>query len=525
MDTHSIKIMVVDDDPFVRELLSTILEGSGYGIVTAENGLDALEKYRNDPTIDLIVSDVNMPEMDGIQLIKTLREQHLDVPIIMVTSVSSISVAVDALSSGAIDYVLKDEGIQETINITVKRALEKHQLKLQNIQLLADLAAKTSEQEDTLSYLTAIINNMPDGLLVTNAQSRITLANPAIVKMFGLPDTNLVGWDCDELFKDKFQEMQQHFCAMAETPITTSVELTGGRIGSAVGAVIRKKQTASGKTEERIGNLVIVRDVTSEKEIDRMKDDFISTVSHELRTPLTSVLGFTRVIRKKLEEVIFPLLPTGDPKLERTVSQVLESIRVIVLEGERLTNLINDVLDLSKMEAGKIEWKCEPVNVEELLDRSTDATAALFDQKGVELIKVIAEDLPIVHCDKDRIIQVGINLLSNAVKFTDHGTVIIRAERATGVPEAVKISVLDTGIGISEEDRRQVFEKFRQVGDTLTDRPKGTGLGLPICKQIVEYHGGTIQVDARHGGGSIFSFVLPSAQPDQHTRQNSLPQE
>jgi len=124
MNAHIVKIMVVDDDPFVRELLSTILEGSGYRIVTAENGLDALDKYRNDPTIDLIVSDVNMPEMDGIQLIKTLREQHLDVPIIMVTSVSSISVAVDALSSGAIDYVLKDEGIQETINITVKRALE-----------------------------------------------------------------------------------------------------------------------------------------------------------------------------------------------------------------------------------------------------------------------------------------------------------------------------------------------------------------------------------------------------------------
>lgn len=509
MDERIIKIMVVDDDPFVRELLSTILEGSGYAIVTAENGLDALENYRKDPTIDLIVSDVNMPEMDGIQLIKTLREQHLDVPIIMVTSVSSISVAVDALSSGAIDYVLKDEGIQETINITVKRALEKHQLKLQNIQLLADLAAKTSEQEDTLSYLTAIINNMPDGLLVTNAQSRITLANPAIVKMFGLPDTNLVGRDCDELFKDKFQEMQQHFCAMGEAPMTTSVELTGGRIGSAVGAVISKKQTASGKAEERIGNLVIVRDVTSEKEIDRMKDDFISTVSHELRTPLTSVLGFTKVIRKKLEEVIFPLLPTGDPKLERTVSQVLESIRVIVVEGERLTNLINDVLDLSKMEAGKIEWKYEPVSVEELLDRSTDATAALFDQKGVELIKVVAEGLPPVACDKDRIIQVGINLLSNAIKFTDKGTVIIRAERATGVPEAVKISVLDTGIGISEEDRRQVFEKFKQVGDALTDRPKGTGLGLPICKQIVEYHGGSIQVDPRPGGGSIFSFVLP----------------
>lgn len=526
MSAKMIRILVVDDDSFVLDMLSSILEASGYQILTAKNGLEALELCRADQGIDLIVSDVNMPEMDGILLIKTLREQGFDVPIIMVTSVSSISVAVDALSSGAIDYVLKDEGIQETINITVKRALEKHQIKLQNIQLLADLAAKTSEQEETLSYLTAIINNMPDGLLVTNAQSRITLANPAIVKMFGLPEKDLVGQVCCEVFRDQLAQMHENICSSEDTPITANVELSGGRIGSAVGAAIRRKQAATGKQDELIGNLMIVRDVTSEKEIDRMKDDFISTVSHELRTPLTSVLGFTKLIQKKLEEALFPQLVNRDAKTERTVGQVAESLKVIISEGERLTNLINDVLDLSKMEAGKFEWNWEPTTVAELINRATSATAALFEQKGLALEKEIQADLPVITCDSDRVIQVAINLLSNALKFTDKGRVVIRAERMNepflpvvdnngAFLDAVKISVIDTGIGISEEDRGQVFEKFKQVGDTLTDRPKGTGLGLPICRQIVEYHGGAIWAEGAPGGGSVFSFVLPCVPADQ----------
>jgi signal transduction histidine kinase len=180
--------------------------------------------------------------------------------------------------------------------------------------------------------------------------------------------------------------------------------------------------------------------------------------------------------------------------------------------------LINDVLDLSKMEAGKIEWKREPVMVNDLLNRATAAIAALFEQKGLALVKEIPVDLPLITCDADRIIQVGINLLSNALKFTDNGSVIIRAERTEGAPlpgSAVKISIIDTGIGISEEDRKQVFEKFKQVGDTLTDRPKGTGLGLPICKQIIEYHGGTIWAERSPGGGSIFSFILPGSPPEE----------
>ncbi len=526
MSAEVTKILVVDDDAFVRDMLSTILEASGYRVVTAENGAAALESYIADAGIDLIVSDVNMPEMDGVQLIKELRRNNHDVPIIIVTSVSSIAVAVEALNSGAIDYVLKDESIQDTIIITVKKAIEKHQMKKHNIQLVADLALKTSELENALSSRTAIINNMPDGLLVTNAEYLITLANPALVGMFGLERMELEGKDCRGIFNENLVSLLDKIRSEQEAVFTAQVELQGGRTGSAIVSAIRRKLYSSARQDEFIGALVIVRDVTSEKEVGRMKDEFISTVSHELRTPLTSVLGFTRVIQKKLDEVIFPQLPTNDAKAVRAMAQVNDNIRIIISEGERLTALINDVLDLSKMEAGKIEWKMEPVAIEEILDRAIAATASLFEDKGLDLNKVIAPGQLIVEGDKDRLIQVAINLISNALKFTDRGAVTVMA-RMAGMGEgsanggaysgfeqdAVLVSIIDTGIGIAEKDRTLVFEKFKQVGDTLTDRPKGTGLGLPICKQIVEHHGGRIWAESRVGEGSTFSFVLPGAPP------------
>jgi len=512
MGTNGVKILVVDDDPFVREMLSFILESNDYLVVSAENGQAALEQCRSCPDINLVVSDVNMPVVDGIELIKTMREEKFEIPIIMVTSVTDISVAVDALSSGAIDYVLKDEGIQETITITVKRALEKHRLKLENIKLLQDLAAKTREQEETLSYLNAIISNMPDGLLVTNSQTCITLVNPAIVNMLGLPDGDMVGRNACEVFSSQQASLYQAICYSCDSPLTAEVPLADDRIGSAVVAPIFTQNTASGRQDKFIGSLMIVRDVTSEKEVEQMKDDFISTVSHELRTPLTSVLGFTKVIRKKLEEVIYPQLQQSDAKTTRTVEQISECIKVIVSEGDRLTNLINDLLDLSKMEAGKIDWKPENNHVDELLLRAAMPMKPLFEQKGIQLTLPEGKNLPLVCCDTDRIIQVVINLLSNALKFTDHGSVSMQTS-VVNDPESnssmIRFAIFDSGIGIAEDDRIRIFEKFRQVGDTLTDRPKGTGLGLPICKQIVEHHGGSIWAEAAPGGGSAFIFTLP----------------
>ena len=242
------------------------------------------------------------------------------------------------------------------------------------------------------------------------------------------------------------------------------------------------------------------------EEADAAKSAFLSTVSHELRTPLTSVLGFAKIIKKRLEDRIFPLVPKDDKKVVQTMQQVEDNLKVVVSEGERLTKLIDDVLDLAKIEAGKLEWHMEPVSVAEIIDRATAATASLFEHKGLRMVTDVAPDLPVVTGDGDRLIQVVINLISNAVKFTDTGSVTCRATRRGG---EIVVSIVDTGMGIASADQPKVFERFKQVGDTLTDKPKGTGLGLPICREIVEHHGGRVWVESELGKGSTFSFSLP----------------
>ncbi|MDT0607096.1 ATP-binding protein [Croceitalea rosinachiae] len=237
------------------------------------------------------------------------------------------------------------------------------------------------------------------------------------------------------------------------------------------------------------------------------KSAFLSTVSHELRTPLTSVLGFAKIIRKRLEDKIFPAVTVEDQKIKRTMKQVSENLNVVVSEGERLTTLINDVLDLAKIESGRMEWNLKPVFLQDVISRAVSATSSLFEQKSLSLKKNVPENLPLISGDEDKLIQVVINLLSNSVKFTDKGSVSIEAYEDKG---QLIVEVQDTGIGIAEEDKHKIFERFRQAGDTLTDKPQGTGLGLPICREIIEHHGGIIWMNSEPNVGSTFFVSIPT---------------
>jgi len=280
--------------------------------------------------------------------------------------------------------------------------------------------------------------------------------------------------------------------------------------------ILQEKRNIEEKNREVESLLEVVQHKSHEletmnnrlKELDLLKSDFISTVSHELRTPLTSVLGFTRLIRKRMDEVIFPVVTDDSPKVTRSISQVRENLDIITSESERLTALINDVLDIAKMESGRNEWKHDKLNITTLIYRATAATASLFDKKPIRMEAHIDPDLPEFEGDGDRLIQVLINLISNAVKFSEKGTISCNASQQGNM---LVVCVEDCGVGIAESDYCTVFEKFRQVGDTLTDKPKGTGLGLPICKQIIEHHGGSISVQSTIGQGSTFTFTLPIA--------------
>jgi Na+/proline symporter/nitrogen-specific signal transduction histidine kinase len=231
------------------------------------------------------------------------------------------------------------------------------------------------------------------------------------------------------------------------------------------------------------------------QELDRLKDDFVSTVSHELRTPLTSIRAFSEIL-------------VDNPDLVEEERQGF--LATIVDETERLTRLINQVLDLSKLESGRSDWHIEPIDLRHVVATSAQSAAQLFRDKDVALDLDLPEWVPKVEADRDRVMQVVVNLLSNAVKFSEPGVgrVSVRLVARNGT---VRVDVSDDGPGIAAEDQRGIFEKFRQGGDTRRNRPAGTGLGLPISREIVDHLGGRLWVESKPGCGATFSFTLPIA--------------
>ena len=242
------------------------------------------------------------------------------------------------------------------------------------------------------------------------------------------------------------------------------------------------------------------------KDMDKMKSDFLSTVSHELQTPLTSIIGFAEMVKRKFEgSIVKELNPTSE-KNNIAVVKIRRNINIILSEGERLSSLINDLLDISRMEAGKIRLNMREIDIEEIITQVITLTNPIIRDKSVQVILNIRETLPKIMADKDKLIQVIINLISNAIKFTEEGCIVCTARQ---VQENIIVSISDTGVGIREEDKKYIFEKFSQACDPITNKTKGTGLGLAICKYIIEEHCGEIWVESEVEKGTDISFSIP----------------
>lgn len=242
------------------------------------------------------------------------------------------------------------------------------------------------------------------------------------------------------------------------------------------------------------------------QELDEIKTGFIGMVSHDLRTPLTSIIGFAALVRKRFVERVRPTLSL-ECDVQRAADVIVRNAEIIESEGKRLVAIINDLLDLTKLEAGKIRIATGAVDLPSLLIRAGESVAPLLEMKKLQWILDVEEKLPNAWGDKDRIMQVVVNLVSNAVKFTDSGSVKVSA-RNKG--KEIEVEVSDTGGGIPEHELGSLFDKYHQVEGHQDTFIKGTGLGLPICRQLVELHGGRIHVESMVGKGSTFRFTLPA---------------
>ncbi|MCO4745002.1 MAG: PAS domain S-box protein [Proteobacteria bacterium] len=375
--------------------------------------------------------------------------------------------------------------------------LKKAETELQqlNVELEDKVARRTRSIAIALVERQAMLDSLADGIVATGADGGLRMVNPALSKMLGMPVE--VGLSVGTTLPPAIASVIRDALDTGR-PATGEARLPGDRVVQTQASPIVHEGEVSGAVAR-------VQDVTLEREVDRMKTDFIATVSHELRTPLTSVLGFAKITRNQLESKLFPHLDGEDPKLARAMKRVRNNIDIISSEGERLTALINDVLDISKMEAGRMEWSFAPIEVSSLVAQAADAASALFEAD--QLVVRIDPDLPAVNGDRSRLIQVLINLLSNAAKFSAGRAVELTAS-AEG--DGVELSVRDHGEGIAPGLHDAVFERFKQVGDTLTDKPQGTGLGLPICQQIARAHDTEITIESQVGEGARFAVVLAS---------------
>jgi signal transduction histidine kinase len=272
---------------------------------------------------------------------------------------------------------------------------------------------------------------------------------------------------------------------------------------------IKTLEYANQRIETMNVELVEARNVA--ETADRLKTEFLAHMSHELRTPLNAILNFTAFVADGL---------MGDVNEEQ-----IETLQKVMDSGNHLLSLINDILDISKIEAGMMNLFIEEVDLNAILKGTLSTTKGLVKNRPVELIAEIDDDLPMISGDKRRIRQIFLNLASNAVKFTPDGTITIKASQKDG---EIHVAVQDTGVGIAKEEQAIVFETFKQAQHDLETTP-GTGLGLPICKHFIEAHGGTISLESEKGKGTIFSVTLPLVTealetPEIETVVESLPQ-
>lgn len=343
-------------------------------------------------------------------------------------------------------------------------------------------------------HMEAIIRSITDGIIVVDDQFQVIAANPKAAQVFGMSAGDAVGRHFTEVVRNRaLYEYVRQTTRTGEAPrldeqtSTLSVEV-GGELHY-YNPIVTPVKAEKGKM---LGVVLLLQDVTSLKELDRLRNEFVMIASHELRTPLTSIAMSIELLMEMAHE---------------RSDREQELLRAAHEEVQRLRSLVSDLLDLSKIESGHMDMEFESVVMAELADR---AVAMLTDQAaaaGVELSSRIAADLPEVRADPDKITWVLINLMANAIRYVDPGGYVRLAARAAG--HLVYVAVSDNGVGIPYEYQSKIFDKFVQVKDD--PRPGATGLGLAISKEIVRAHGGSIWVESVPGQGSTFTFTLPMA--------------
>ena len=465
--TPALRILVADDIPASRLHLCELVAELGHQAQGVASGEAALEQViEQNP--DVVLLDLLMPGMDGFEVTRQIRALVTDrwLPVIVTSSLEGEEHFIHALSRGADDYLVRP------ISPALLQAKLRHYARVLGLQTrLAELVQRQH----------AIHDNILDAVITLDGDGLIEESNLAAVRMFAPGQERLTG---------------QHAAVALGSSLSALLSQPELSLRRSDGTLFPAELALSEWVEQgRTQFTLVIRDLTERRRIDRMKDEFLATVSHELRTPLTSVLGALGLLASGAAGAL--------PKAAMPLAEVAKR------NGERLSRLIDDILDLTKLEGNQMVLQLRSARLDDLLREAMTANQGYAQRAGITLNADIAEGCPMVRVDGERFLQIMANLLSNAVKHSASGdSVTVSLEWTTS---HVRVGVRDRGPGIDPQFRARMFEKFSQADGSDRRAKGGTGLGLYISRMLVERMGGSIAVDSTPGEGARFSVELPRA--------------
>ena len=485
-------VLVVDDEEGIRSGSERILIRMGLKVLTAARGNEALDIMERED-VSIVLLDLKMPGLDGMQVLKRIRETNLNILVIVITGYATVETAIEAMKQGAYDFIAKPFE-PDHLRIVVNRAREKikltfeaESLELERKRTLADLGTEKSR-------VRTIIESLPNGIIVTNSLGQVALMNPALLRYIGIdPSCGATGEHISHYVKD------EGFCRLV-MEISQGKHLDAGDVPAYEFSPVEGKflmargRPVLGDENECLGAVVAVEDITALKVLDRLKSEFVAKVSHELRSPLSTIHEQIAVVLKDL---------AGEESNDE---------RLILARAKEKTSglisLIGDLLDLSRIEAGAVYHEPKPVNIDVLLKNIVDFLDIRAKSRQQTLVLELPDyPLPSLTTDPLAIESIFGNLITNALNYTQKGGRIIVT---AGLAENnLIVKVKDNGFGIEQAYIDKIFDKFFRVKNEKTRMITGTGLGLPIVKGLLNDLGGSVSVESAPDRGSVFIVSIP----------------
>jgi PAS domain S-box-containing protein len=479
-----IRVLLVDDDVDHAMIVRRTLEKQGgFAVKHVVDGASCLGTVVSEP-YGVVLLDYSLPKMNGLEVLAKIRELGATVPVVMATGQGDERIAVQAMNAGAIDYVIKTTGYFATLPTVLNKVLKQHELAADNARLYA-------ESRRQQARLGQILDSTSDGIVLVDTAGVVVSANRRSGELLAVDPARASGRPLVELLQRAGAAPDDPALSTLEALFGPSPTIRDGDLELSDGQRIVHWIGQSTDDGELRGFTLTFHDVTREREISRMKSDFVSFAAHQLRTPLSGIKWMLEVAREE---------PGISPTLDSCIADAAAS-------AERLIGMVGDLLDVSRLESGGLTTELRTIDLVALTRAVVDEAAPLVAQKSHKLTLTGDEGAPMVTVDEQLLRQSMHNLLSNAIKYTPEGGEI--AVAITRDEETISWVVRDNGIGIPKSAQARLFEKFYRADNAEAVDTNGKGLGLYMVRLIITRFGGRLHWTSEEGRGTTFGFVLP----------------